>query len=107
MKTTEEFLTVLDEGMLRFFREIADELVTRFGISRAEAVARINAAYEGADIDPYPDIMCHEEPEYWAYGLYFLPKDGRLPHGDSVEDLSEWEIRPAPPQDSHVWTLAD
>ncbi|CAM5729045.1 putative protein OS=Streptomyces fumanus OX=67302 GN=GCM10018772_44330 PE=4 SV=1 [Streptomyces fumanus] len=54
MKTTEEFLTVLDEGMLRFFREIADELVTRFGISRAEAVARINAAYEGADIDPLP-----------------------------------------------------
>lgn len=106
MKRTEEFLTVLDEGMLQYFREIADELVTRFGMSRAEAVARINAAYEGADIDPYPDIMCHEEPEYWAYGLYFLPKDGRVPRGDH-EDLAHWEKRPAPPRNSHAWTLTE
>ncbi|MFE7984118.1 hypothetical protein ACFUZA_18405 [Streptomyces cellulosae] len=107
MTRTEEFLTELDEGMLQYFREIADELVGRFGMSRAEAVARINAVYEGADIEPYPDLMCHEEPDYWAYGLYFLPKDGRSPHSGSVGDLEEWETRPAPPRDSHVWTLAE
>ncbi|MFF7791937.1 hypothetical protein [Streptomyces sp. NPDC007991] len=107
MKRTEEFLAALDEGMLHYFREIADELVTRFGISRAEAVARINEAYEGAEIDPYPDLMCHEEPDYWAFGLYFLPKDGRVPHGESGEDLSLWETRPAPPKSSHVWTISE
>lgn len=107
MTRTEEFLTALDEGMLQYFREIADELVGRFGISQAEAVARINAAYEGADIDPYPDLMCHEEPDYWAYGLYFLPKDGRVPYAGSTEDLSQWETRPVPSKSSHVWTLTE
>ncbi|MEU6286556.1 hypothetical protein [Streptomyces sp. NPDC046988] len=107
MTRTEEFLTVLDEEMLQYFREIVDELTSRFGMSRAEAVARVNAAYEGADIEPYPDLMCHEEPDYWAYRLYFLPKDGRDPHSGIVENLSEWETRPAPPRSSHVWTLAE
>jgi hypothetical protein len=104
MKRTEEFLTELDEGMLRFFREIAEEMVSRFDISRAEAVARINAAYEGAEIEPYPDLMCHELPEYWAYGLYFKSENGRLPYGGPDEDLSEWEVRPAPPRGSRFWT---
>ncbi|MEU3849732.1 hypothetical protein [Streptomyces sp. NPDC029554] len=105
MKRTQEFLTELDEGMLRYFREIADVMVERFGISRAEAVARINDAYEGSDIDPYPDLMCHEEPEYWAYGLYFQAKDGVVPRGEDGADLAQWEKRPAPPKTSHVWTL--
>lgn len=46
---TEEFLVDLDEGMLDYFRETADETLSRFGISRPEAVARINASFEGMD----------------------------------------------------------
>lgn len=102
---TEEFLIELDGEMLDYFREIAEEMVSRFGISRAEAVARINSTYGGAQIDPYPDLMCHELPDYWAYGLYFEPRDGQLPYGAPGEDLSEWEVRPAPPADSPVWTI--
>ncbi|MGY0069161.1 hypothetical protein ACWZEH_20720 [Streptomyces sp. QTS137] len=107
MTRTEEFLTALNEGMLQYSREIADELVGRFGMFRAEAVARINATHERVDIFPYPDLMCHEEPDYWAYGICFLPKDGRVPHSGSTEDLSQWETRPAPPKSSHVWTLTE
>lgn len=107
MTRTEEFLTALDEGMLQCFRGIADELVGRFGMSRAEAVARINAAYEGADIAPHPDLMCHEGPDCWAYGLSFRPKEGRVPHSGSTEDLSQWGMRPAPPKSSHAWTLTE
>ncbi|MBR8643291.1 hypothetical protein KEF29_37995 [Streptomyces tuirus] len=107
MKRTQEFLTALDNGMLRYFREIADVMVDRFGISRAEAVARINDAYEGSEIDPYPDLMCHEEPEYWAYGLYFQARNGVVPRGEDVADLAQWEKSPAPPKTSHVWTLAE
>jgi hypothetical protein len=47
MARTDEFLTTLDEGMLAYFREMTDEMVTRFGIPRAEAVERINRAYAG------------------------------------------------------------
>ncbi|MER7686095.1 hypothetical protein [Streptomyces sp. NPDC097610] len=52
MAWTGEFLMVLDEGMLTYFREMADEMVTRFGIPRAEAVARINRAYAGEEFEP-------------------------------------------------------
>lgn len=107
MKRTHEFLTVLDDGMLRYFRDIADVMVDRFGISRAEAVARINDAYEGSEIDPYPDLMCHEEPEYWAYGLYFQARNGMVPHGGDAVDLAQYEKKPTPPKTSHVWTLAE
>ncbi|MGY1497913.1 hypothetical protein ACW4TU_15165 [Streptomyces sp. QTS52] len=101
----EEFLIELDGKMLNYFREITEEMVSRFGISRAEAVARINSTYEGAQIEPYPDLMCHELPEFWAYGVYFEPRDGHLPYGAPGEDLSDWGVRPAPPVDSHVWTI--
>lgn len=108
---TAEFLMRLDDGMLDYFREIVDETVTRFGISRAEAVARVNERYGDEEFSPYPDLMCHEMPEYWAYPLYLKPRgDGRpLPSGDEDEDvdLSDFETLPAPPKDSPSWTLPD
>lgn len=107
---TAEFLMRLDDGMLEYFREIVDQAVTRFGISRAEAVARVNERYGDVEISPYPDLMCHEMPEYWVYGLYLKPLgDGRpLPSGDEDEDvdLSDYEILPAPPKGSAAWTPA-
>ncbi|MER5539796.1 hypothetical protein [Streptomyces mirabilis] len=105
MARTGEFPMALDEGMLAYFRETADEMVTRFGIPRAEAVARINGAYAGQEFGPCPDLMCHELPEYWGYGLYFKPNAGRLPDDDPDTDLSAWEVRPAPPAGSPAWTL--
>lgn len=107
---TEEFLARLDEEMLDYFREMAEVLGERFGIPRAEAVARINERYADEDVSGMDrDLMCHELPEFWAYRLYFEPRqDGRpLPSGDADEeiDLSDWEIRPAPPRGSRYWTL--
>ncbi|PBC96987.1 hypothetical protein SAMN05446589_3595 [Streptomyces sp. OV198] len=74
-------------------------------IPRAEAVARTNRAYAGQEFGPHPDLMRHELPEYWAYGLYFNPNAGRLPDDDLDTDLSAGEVRPAPPADSPAWTL--
>ncbi|RPE43472.1 hypothetical protein EDD90_6675 [Streptomyces sp. Ag109_O5-1] len=97
----------LDEGMVEYFRDIANEMISRFGISRAEAVARINERYHDAEISAYPDLMCHEFPEYWSYGLYYYPNEsGRLPTGDEGDegfDLSTLRARPAPPKDSSYW----
>ncbi|MGW0540385.1 hypothetical protein ACWD0D_08640 [Streptomyces griseoincarnatus] len=109
---TEEFLMRLDDGMLAYLRDMADEMVTRFGISRAEAVARINARYGALDIAPYPDLMCHEEPAYWAYGAYYVPDAaGRLPCGDEGYDrqfdVSSLVVRPVPAAGSPAWTLAE
>jgi hypothetical protein len=107
MTRTGEFLMGLDEGMLAYFREMAQEMVARFGISRAEAVARINGAYAEREFAPYPDLICHELPEYWGYGLYFRPNAGRLPDDDPDTDLSVWEVRPAPARGSAAWTVAE
>ncbi|MGV9728514.1 hypothetical protein ACWDUE_14220 [Streptomyces albogriseolus] len=109
---TEEFLMRLDDGMLAYFRDMADEMVNRFGISRAEAVARINARYGDCDIEPYPDLMCHEEPAYWAYGAYYVPDAAdRLPCGDEAHDrridVSSLAVRPVPAPGSPAWTLAE
>ncbi|WP_240436349.1 hypothetical protein [Streptomyces sporangiiformans] len=109
---TAEFLARLDDGMLDYFREMADVLVERFGISRAEAVARINARYADIEIEPSgQELMTHELPEYWAFGVYFLPHAdaSRLPYGDEDldGDLSKWEVRPAPPREWPVWTLEE
>ncbi|MBD0839095.1 hypothetical protein [Streptomyces sp. TRM68416] len=107
---TSEFLMRLDGGMLAYFRDMAEEMVTRFGISRAEAVARINERYRDSEISSYPDLMCHELPEYWAYGLYYCPDDsGRLPTGDEDDDesidFSALKVRPAPVPGSPAWTI--
>ncbi|WP_406443184.1 barstar family protein [Streptomyces sp. NBC_01613] len=101
-----EFLMRLDSRMLEYFRDMAEEMVSRFGISRAEAVARINERYGALDISPYPDLMCHELPQFWAYGAYYYPDDeGRLPTGDSEADadidVTRLAIRPVPCRSQH------
>ncbi|MFF9027514.1 hypothetical protein [Streptomyces iakyrus] len=109
--TGTEFVLALDEGMLAYFREMADVLVERVGISRAEAVARINASYgtlEWVSLDL--QLMGHEMPEYWAYGVYYGPDEQhRVPTGsptaDTDIDFSTHPVRPAPPKDSPFWTL--
>ncbi|GAB2862099.1 hypothetical protein GCM10027074_31760 [Streptomyces deserti] len=100
------------EEMLAYFREMVDVLVEGCGISRAEAVARINVVY-GTDGTGHLSVqlMGHEEPAYWAYGAYYGPDADRLPVGDPVVDadidFSRLPVRPAPPKGSPFWTLED
>ncbi|MET7321583.1 hypothetical protein [Streptomyces sp. NPDC005549] len=107
---TEEFVLDLDEGMLEYFRDMVDVLVDRCGISRPEAVARINRQYADLEVDPYPDLLCHEAPEFWALPAYYgrgdhlLPPTGD-PDADAHIDFSRLPVHPAPPRDSPFWTL--
>jgi hypothetical protein len=88
----DEFTMDADEGMRRFFSQIADEMTARFGIERAEAVARLNHAWGPLTFDPYPDLVCHESAEYWAYGMYY----GDVPFWDDQADRTGWQVRPPP-----------
>jgi hypothetical protein len=111
--TGTEFVLPLDEEMLGFFREMVDVLVERVGVPRAEAVARVNAAYgtrQWVALDL--QLMGHELPEYWAYGLYYGPDSrGRSPVGDPTADadidFTALPVRPAPPKDSPFWTVEE
>ncbi|MFI6684247.1 hypothetical protein [Streptomyces sp. NPDC050485] len=98
---TGEFLVEADAEMHLFISEIADRMAADCGISRAEAVARVNQVWRGTRFDPYPDLICHESDEYWALGIYY----GEVPSWAEDADRSAWRAVPAPPSDSPCWTL--
>ncbi|MCM2578725.1 hypothetical protein [Streptomyces meridianus] len=41
-----------------------------FGISHAEAVARINSTWADLDFTRGHDLIGHEEPGHWAHVIY-------------------------------------
>ncbi|MEV7215031.1 hypothetical protein AB0O31_18305 [Kitasatospora cineracea] len=66
----------------------------------------VNRAWGGRKIAPYPDLLCHEDPEYWAYGLYYDDADGdEVPYWDPDTDRSTWTVNSAPPDGDPAWTL--
>ena len=73
-----EFACAGDDAALRFCREIAEAMMTAYGISREEATARINRAWsEPDDSGRTPrvwivglDIVYHESAEHWAADIY-------------------------------------
>lgn len=87
-------------------RELLDatvgEMVELFGISRAEAVARINEQWHGRDFSGDDEIVLHEDRHYWAMLIYF---DGEVPDWSDDADRSGWVARPAPARDSGHWTV--
>ena len=60
---------VTDTHADEFRREIAAELVRRFGISEDEAIGRINQQW--GHLGEFLSIAYHETTEYWAHHLDF------------------------------------
>ncbi|KUL25425.1 hypothetical protein [Actinoplanes awajinensis] len=69
-----------DNEALDFCETVADEMVHAFGISRAEAVARVNRQWSEpeASLGEVPrvwivgsDLVYHDEPADWATGIYY------------------------------------
>ncbi|MFB7664252.1 hypothetical protein ACFC1R_09955 [Kitasatospora sp. NPDC056138] len=98
------FLMNADAEMTEFFSAIAQVMRDRFGITWAEAVARLNQAWGHLEFAPYPDLVCHEDEEFWAHVLYF---EERVPYWDEGADRDRWQIAPPPPAGSDCWTLPD
>ncbi|WP_405009060.1 hypothetical protein [Kitasatospora sp. NBC_01539] len=97
---SDAFLMHADAETTAYFSEVADALCALFGIPRAEAVARLNAQWGAVEFEPYPDLVCHEEPEHWAYLLYH----GDVPYWEADADRSAWPVLPPPPAGSAAWT---
>ncbi|GHF35311.1 hypothetical protein GCM10010218_15670 [Streptomyces mashuensis] len=87
-----EFLMVAVPGVLAYLREVVDEMVRLFGISRAEAVARVNDVWGHLSFTESPDLIEHEMPEYWAERIYYA-------------DYPPTTVQPAPSLDSGCWTV--
>jgi hypothetical protein len=83
---------------------IADEMVSLFGITRAEAVARINEQWHHQDLSSDDDVILHEDEYYWALFIYF---GGNVPDWSRTADRSEWSSRPVPAQQSGYRPVSD
>ncbi|WBO63655.1 hypothetical protein [Streptomyces camelliae] len=96
MPTSSETLELLDA--------IADEMVSEFGISRAEAVARINEQWHGQDLSDEDSLILHEEEHYWAFVIHY---GGNVPDWSPGADRSTWAPKPPPAAGSGFWTVPD
>lgn len=96
-----DFLMVLSDESLELLEAIADEMVRQFGVSRAEAVARINEHWNTADLSGDDEIILHEDEYYWALWIYF---GGQVADWRPDADRSVWKPRPASSRDSGMWT---
>lgn len=82
-------------------RDTAEEMTKQFGISLAEAVARINAQWPDQKFLEDSDIILHEDEYYWALFIYY---NGEVPDWRPSADRSAWT--PAPkPTDPEFWTI--
>ena len=99
-----EFLARAPAAVTELLHEAAEEMVRLFNISYAEAVARVNAQWEGQDFLEASDIVLHEDEYYWALFIYF---GGNVPDWRRDADRSTWEPKSAPPRDSEFWTLTE
>lgn len=84
--------------------DITQEMVRLFGISRAEAVARINKHWENQDLSWVDDIVLHEDDYYWALSIYF--EDGMTDWRRDA-DRSLWPVRERPQVNSRYWTIQE
>lgn len=81
LRSQGEFPCAADATALSFCREIADQMRARFGITAAEAVARINQRWSepgGSGRTPRVwivglDVAYHETAEFWARDIYYGP----------------------------------
>lgn len=67
--TTYKFKT--DAKSKAFCDEIVEDMARRFGISRAEAIGRVNREWKGRSLIGNVLIMYHEPEEYWAQRIYY------------------------------------
>jgi hypothetical protein len=72
-----EFMMPTSPEALESLHDITDVLVRHYGMSRAEAVARVNQAWGNLDLASGPDLLGHEDPQHWARGLYDREKPNR------------------------------
>lgn len=84
---THEYEFEVDSDGGRFCEEIVEVMVNHFGITRDEAVERINRHWRGQKILG-EDVIYHEDAEYWAKTIFY----GK----DSLWWLEEDDLAPRP-----------
>ncbi|MGF6882464.1 hypothetical protein ABIA39_001406 [Nocardia sp. GAS34] len=95
------YIMPTSSDVVRLLNDIRDEMVALFGISEAEAVARINRKWRGHDLSSETEIILHEDGYFWALVIYF---GGTVPDWHRDADRSSWAPTAPPSPDSPCWT---
>jgi hypothetical protein len=79
-----EFDVIAEDDELAFIRQIADEMVSLFGISREEATGRIRRMWGGQEfVSKYGSMaLWHRMAGEWAHQIYY---NGQMWWLDGVE----------------------
>ncbi len=77
-----------DEESEAYCEEIFLEMARLFGISKSEAIGRINRDWDSLVLVGQDDVIYHEDPEYWAKTIYY----GK----DSFWWLNKGSLKPRP-----------
>ena len=95
-----DYLMPISPDVLRLFDRIVNTMVEQFGISRGEAVARINAKWDGFSfLGDDGKLLTHEGNYFWALEIYY----DDVPDWSPDADRSSWNPLP-PPEDPRFWT---
>ena len=65
-----EFTFQTDERAMAFCLEIAAQMVSIFGISKSEAIGRIDKHWEGQRFEG-PDLIYQRDVSWWAQTIYY------------------------------------
>lgn len=98
-----EFLVTGDEDMMELLADTAEVMVTELGLSRAEAVARLNEYWSTRQRLLDSGLAGHETAGYWAFYIYY--EEDTPVRGWRAADRSSWTAGPAPARDSRFWTI--
>ncbi|GGN94755.1 hypothetical protein GCM10010112_84440 [Actinoplanes lobatus] len=99
MSEASGFLIPVSAEGAELLRDIADDMVARFHVTPAEAIARINYHWRGQNLEAPTDLVFHQTADYWADRIY---------HEDVFEDGRTSRVpRPAPAADSGCWPVSD
>lgn len=91
-----EYLMPVSPDVRALLDDTVEAMTEYFGISRGEAVARINAKWHGFSLLDGEEMLTHEDSRFWAMEIYY----GAVPHWSPN---SSWPPVP-PPEDPRFWT---
>ena len=99
-----DFQMAVSPDVRELLHGIVREMTERLGISRAEAIARINEQWHGQDLSSEEEVILHEDEYYWALFIYY---GGDVRDWSQGADRSAWNPRPTPAPDSGYWTVVE
>ena len=72
-----DFVFSTDDASEAYCREIAGSMMLFFGITRGNAIDRINKQWQHTSIVGDDDLIYHDTPDYWAKWIFFGEKGWR------------------------------